>query len=126
MMSLLLSLLKSFVLTIVQLLGTAPRAPDCKTCMPFSNQIATVPVLPSRQRMSALPSPLKSPVPTIVQLLGTAPRLPDCTTCKPRSEEHTSELQSHHDLVCRLLLEKKKKKHTNTSSSTTQKRKLTT
>src|SRR5437667_5929557 len=26
-----------------------------------------------------------------------------------RSEEHTSELQSHHDLVCRLLLEKKKK-----------------
>src|SRR5260221_10453372 len=29
-------------------------------------------------------------------------------TC--RSEEHTSELQSHSDLVCRLLLEKKKKK----------------
>src|SRR5436190_4545529 len=28
----------------------------------------------------------------------------------PRSEEHTSELQSHSDLVCRLLLEKKKKK----------------
>src|SRR5437773_8771816 len=27
---------------------------------------------------------------------------------KTRSEEHTSELQSHHDLVCRLLLEKKK------------------
>src|SRR5438132_4698071 len=29
---------------------------------------------------------------------------------KVRSEEHTSELQSHSDLVCRLLLEKKKKK----------------
>src|SRR5438034_1658446 len=29
----------------------------------------------------------------------------------PRSEEHTSELQSHSDLVCRLLLEKKKNKH---------------
>src|SRR5476649_3093436 len=28
-----------------------------------------------------------------------------------RSEEHTSELQSHSDLVCRLLLEKKKRKH---------------
>src|SRR5438132_8721668 len=28
-----------------------------------------------------------------------------------RSEEHTSELQSHSDLVCRLLLEKKKKNH---------------
>src|SRR5476649_2967962 len=29
---------------------------------------------------------------------------------RERSEEHTSELQSHSDLVCRLLLEKKKKK----------------
>src|SRR5476649_178705 len=29
---------------------------------------------------------------------------------RSRSEEHTSELQSHSDLVCRLLLEKKKKK----------------
>src|SRR5437773_7551273 len=32
------------------------------------------------------------------------------TTAHTRSEEHTSELQSHHDLVCRLLLEKKKNK----------------
>src|SRR5438067_5820205 len=30
-----------------------------------------------------------------------------------RSEEHTSELQSRFDLVCRLLLEKKKKKNKN-------------
>src|SRR5438034_9408056 len=30
-----------------------------------------------------------------------------------RSEEHTSELQSHSDLVCRLLLEKKKKRRKN-------------
>src|SRR5437773_587646 len=34
------------------------------------------------------------------------PRLP--VADPSRSEEHTSELQSHHDLVCRLLLEKKK------------------
>src|SRR5206468_6840476 len=38
-----------------------------------------------------------------------------CSGCQPasarsRSEEHTSELQSRSDLVCRLLLEKKKKK----------------
>src|SRR6266540_5175953 len=51
-----------------------------------------------------------------------ADRLPRCLLRVPlghhsrararpfRSEEHTSELQSHHDLVCRLLLEKKKKK----------------
>src|SRR5437773_6734101 len=32
----------------------------------------------------------------------------DDAPAEVRSEEHTSELQSHHDLVCRLLLEKKK------------------
>src|SRR6266576_270674 len=46
-------------------------------------------------------------------------RSPGCPSCPPstpvekvhtgRSEEHTSELQSRRDLVCRLLLEKKKK-----------------
>src|SRR5690242_21221218 len=60
---------------------------------------------------------------------GTLPLYSGVTTCSPadcktasangwngfgfsaRSEEHTSELQSHVNLVCRLLLEKKKKKH---------------
>src|SRR5207248_9156385 len=48
-----------------------------------------------------------------------SPRRPSCTSacraaprdrrwCTMRSEEHTSELQSPYDLVCRLLLEKKK------------------
>src|SRR5438034_2901157 len=37
-----------------------------------------------------------------------------------RSEEHTSELQSHSDLVCRLLLEKKKKKQRQKENSQTQ------
>src|SRR5260370_30162729 len=32
---------------------------------------------------------------------------------RARSEEHTSELQSHLNLVCRLLLEKKKKRNNN-------------
>src|SRR5207247_5714731 len=45
-----------------------------------------------------------------------APRLstPGCEARehRSRSEEHTSELQSRVDLVCRLLLEKKKKKYT--------------
>src|SRR5947207_6503239 len=36
---------------------------------------------------------------------------------KLRSEEHTSELQSHSDLVCRLLLEKKKKNNTITNDT---------
>src|SRR2546427_7456324 len=42
------------------------------------------------------------------------------TSSLGRSEEHTSELQSQSNLVCRLLLEKKKKKRqTNTTSPST-------
>src|SRR5436190_11623685 len=43
----------------------------------------------------------------------TKPTTHDNPTYVVRSEEHTSELQSHSDLVCRLLLEKKKKKKKN-------------
>src|SRR5690606_41490190 len=49
-------------------------------------------------------------------LRGMLPELPDQAGSRPvclppaRSEEHTSELQSRENLVCRLLLEKKKKK----------------
>src|SRR2546428_9346962 len=64
-------------------------------------------------RSAGPPSPLKLPlVPN-----GARPRmaakvpLPATVVSTPvRSEEHTSELQSRSDLVCRLLLEKKKKK----------------
>src|SRR5438034_11713150 len=42
--------------------------------------------------------------------------------CTSRSEEHTSELQSHSDLVCRLLLEKKKKKQKTYTKHNTTKR----
>ena len=43
-----------------------------------------------------------------MEAVTTAP--PAWRMAETRSEEHTSELQSHSDLVCRLLLEKKKKK----------------
>src|SRR2546430_4266416 len=38
---------------------------------------------------------------------------------RERSEEHTSELQSQSNLVCRLLLEKKKKTHAHRTDPTT-------
>src|SRR5260221_10918495 len=52
------------------------------------------------------------PACTVVSKLWLAKLYPThnlLTTVQARSEEHTSELQSHSDLVCRLLLEKKKK-----------------
>ena len=48
----------------------------------------------------------------------TPPRFTPPPTTPPtmKIEEHTSELQSHHDPVCRLLLEKKKKQQTKTKT----------
>src|SRR5437773_7310365 len=47
----------------------------------------------------------------LVAILGVEghARMSAADRVRIRSEEHTSELQSHHDLVCRLLLEKKKR-----------------
>src|SRR5436190_11888188 len=61
----------------------------------------------ARDRVSRAPGPA-------VRLRGvlSGPESPWPQPLQPhrhRSEEHTSELQSHSDLVCRLLLEKKKK-----------------
>src|SRR5437016_11578609 len=47
------------------------------------------------------------PAPTEPPLSLVSPRS-RCPSCGHRSEEHTSELQSLTNLVCRLLLEKKK------------------
>src|SRR5438132_5092449 len=59
-------------------------------CSIRNNPTGTMPVSECRRRSrKECPSPARS-------------------GATPRSEEHTSELQSHSDLVCRLLLEKKK------------------
>src|SRR2546421_9327097 len=46
------------------------------------------------------------------QVLGCQSAGSPACSPRPRSEEHTSELQSRSDLVCRLLLEKKKTHNT--------------
>src|SRR5690349_23784420 len=51
-----------------------------------------------------------------VGMFGSSIQRPFQVT-KERSEEHTSELQSRRDLVCRLLLEKKKKKKKNNKNN---------
>src|SRR5215204_7436668 len=64
-----------------------------------------VPSCASHSRQSSRPStPTGRPFERYCAQLS--PWFPQTVT---RSEEHTSELQSHSDLVCRLLLEKKKK-----------------
>src|SRR5436190_16486411 len=76
------------------------------TCFFFFNDTATTEIY-TLSLHDALPISHTSP-------RACAPGRPPCRTPPPstraRSEEHTSELQSHSDLVCRLLLEKKKRR----------------
>src|SRR5438132_5145051 len=66
------------------------RRPPRSTLFPYTTLFRSIPLLVQRSKSL---------------------RYPEAPTWKskswPRSEEHTSELQSHSELVCRLLLEKK-------------------
>src|SRR5256885_11533035 len=96
------------------------RRPPRSTLFPYTTlfRSATVPARPTRYwlpdgsiqrryRQGPLPRP-----PAVAHALNRAVREPVA-----RSEEHTSELQSPCNLVCRLLLEKKKNPKTSCSSS---------
>src|SRR5690606_41462087 len=50
-------------------------------------------------------------VPVLSKAIVRRPRVVSSASASLRSEEHTSELQSRENLVCRLLLEKKKRKN---------------
>src|SRR2546428_8972427 len=74
----------------------APRCPYIsRRSRPASGQTLTV---PSSFRRGELPRRLRAPFARNV--------IPGAHAADRRSEEHTSELQSRSDLVCRLLLEK--------------------
>src|SRR6266446_10109311 len=79
----------------------------------FFNDTATTEIY-TLSLHDALPIWMRSPSSGIEASLSAAIRsnrmpMPAGAVCGSRSEEHTSELQSPCNLVCRLLLEKKKK-----------------
>src|SRR2546430_4741987 len=76
------------------------------------------PVLDSVSETDALTARAAELARKIAWLPNTRSSRPSSERCRvlrsqlrPRSEEHTSELQSQSNLVCRLLLEKKKNQH---------------
>src|SRR5688572_32015345 len=77
--------------------------------LPISTFPATTWASPQTRPSTSMPCPRgsSSPVPAIS---------PTNSPGSSRSEEHTSELQSQSNLVCRLLLEKKKKKKTHSKT----------
>src|SRR5688572_31659420 len=92
------------------------RRPPTSTLFPYTTLFRS---LPSRARVLhrlRVPAPPRLPAPAFSRRYP----LPDRGRGRPhahlhrvdaRSEEHTSELQSQSNLVCRLLLEKKKKNY---------------
>src|SRR5256885_11565313 len=79
--------------------STATRRPEVISASTSQVLRQAMPQPPRHQSCSTWPSEQSSGPPGL-----------KCTTSLVRSEEHTSELQSPCNLVCRLLLEKKKKK----------------
>src|SRR5438034_10450337 len=75
--------------------------PPTSTLFPYTTLFRSTP-------FSMVPCETVSNLPPLSTIACCALALPGRTTQIRRSEEHTSELQSHSDLVCRLLLEKKK------------------
>src|SRR5438034_5334477 len=81
------------------------RRPPTSTLFPYTTLFRSI--RPSLFKKAPY-DPLKDFVPISVYLKSPFILVVDPALAVHRSEEHTSELQSHSDLVCRLLLEKKK------------------
>src|SRR5260370_18967443 len=64
---------------------------------------------PPRSTLFPYTTLFRSQFPVGSPVCETPTSTPEVESRKSRSEEHTSELQSHLNLVCRLLLEKKKR-----------------
>src|SRR2546430_11304096 len=79
------------------------RRPPRSTLFPYTTLFRSQ-IRPSWSRPCGVPSACLAPTP-----------LPSLFLARKRSEEHTSELQSQSNLVCRLLLEKKKTTVTSTN-----------
>src|SRR5206468_5760792 len=90
------------------------RRPPTSTLFPYTTLFRSPRPSPSRplcphRRGCASPAPPPAGMQRAPSAARRGPRGSPCLWHIWRSEEHTSELQSRSDLVCRLLLEKKKK-----------------
>src|SRR2546430_9468590 len=89
------------------------RRPPRSTLFPYTTLFRSQ--IPSSERLLLAGRNVKTRAAagTEVLMVGKilVPEIKSLIDARNRSEEHTSELQSQSNLVCRLLLEKKKKRH---------------
>src|SRR5438034_3818250 len=89
------------------------RRPPRSTLFPYTTLFRSEHVAPHRELGVLLTQPGQlGPLILAQRTVALTAAAPVSVHPVARSEEHTSELQSHSDLVCRLLLEKKKKQKT--------------
>src|SRR5438874_13064754 len=82
------------------------RRPPRSTLFPYTTLFRSTLACQLHSLPPILHKPNRKPIPNYSKGPGVFPS----GLCRIRSEEHTSELQSRRDLVCRLLLEKKKRR----------------
>src|SRR5256885_9957767 len=87
------------------------RRPPRSTLFPYTTLFRSLPLIDNRD------AKLLAQQSWIIISLGSAVAFGETIAKSHRSEEHTSELQSPCNLVCRLLLEKKKHESTMLSGS---------
>src|SRR5260370_9015479 len=95
------------------------RRPPRSTLFPYTTLFRSDPARIRRGRRDGRLLPRCGALHRIPGGVSSAPLWPVDSRGSARSEEHTSELQSHLNLVCRLLLEKKKTKSIYTVYSST-------
>src|SRR6266567_7700789 len=88
--------------------GPVTAAVNGQRSVPASVRSCWISTLPHAARGGDDVRSGRQPTPAVAPRIG--PLAPAGSHGGPRSEEHTSELQSQSNLVCRLLLEKKKNK----------------
>src|SRR5260370_15936316 len=86
------------------------RRPPRSTLFPYNDALPICQSRPIRNAVATSVAARSISSPTTNPRRGSLSTMPPAMLVTPivRSEEHTSELQSHLNLVCRLLLEKKK------------------
>src|SRR5690349_22895181 len=93
------------------------RRPPRSTLFPYTTLFRSVAIVTyagsAGTALAPTPASQKAKIRAVIDQLGAG----GSTAGAERSEEHTSELQSRRDLVCRLLLEKKKKKKKHQTST---------
>src|SRR5260370_2415503 len=95
------------------------RRPPRSTLFPYTTLFRSKADLKRDAEQALAEAKARSDVELLAQKVKFDRQMEVFTSELSRSEEHTSELQSHLNLVCRLLLEKKKKNITPPTNITT-------